>query len=81
MTTNANFLELVQCMRTAKNPQEMACTLVEQKMGSNPFFSNLLQLARGGRGNEIEAIARNALKEKGLDFDKEFNSFRKSMGL
>ena len=31
--------------------------------------------------SEIENIARNLCKERGVDFDKEFNSFRQNLGL
>ena len=45
------------------------------------MMNNLLQLAQNGKGVEIEQIARNIMKEKGLDFDKEFNSFKNNLGL
>lgn len=45
------------------------------------MFVNLLTLAQQGRGDEIEAIARNIFKEQGRDFDTEFNNFRKTLGL
>ena len=50
-------------------------------MGNNPIFSNLLALAKNNKGEEIENIARNLCKERGVDFDKEFNSFRQNLGL
>lgn len=81
MTTNMNPMQLMAMMRQSGNPQQFVCNLVEERMGGNPLFANLLALAKNGRGNEIEAIARNMMKEQGRDFDKEFNSFRKSLGL
>jgi hypothetical protein len=44
-------------------------------------MSNLLSLAKQGDGKSIENIAKNMMKEKGLDFDKEFNSFKNTLGL
>jgi len=38
-------------------------------------------LAQQGQIAEIEKIARNICKEKGVDFDQEFNNFRRNMGL
>ena len=42
---------------------------------------NLLNLARNGQTAEIEKIARNMCKERGVDFDQEFTKFRKSIGM
>ena len=50
-------------------------------MGSNPLFANLLNLAKSNKTAEIETVARNIFKEKGLDFDKEFNAFKQNFGL
>jgi hypothetical protein len=35
-----------------------------------------LDLAKNNRTAEIEKIARNLCAERGIDFDKEFNSFK-----
>ena len=48
---------------------------------NNPIISNILQLAEQNKTNEIETIARNLFKEKGLDFDKEFNSFKQQLSM
>lgn len=50
-------------------------------MGSTPMGENLLTLVKQGRTDEIERIARNAAAAQGLDFDKEFNAFKKKFGL
>lgn len=81
MTTNNNPMQLIQFLKKSKNPQQAVCNIMEQQMGDNPIFANLLNLAKNNQGQEIEAIARNLCKERGIDFDKEFNSFRKNLGL
>lgn len=81
MTTNMNPMQLIAMMRKSGNPQQFVQNIVQERMGSNPLFANLLSLAKDGRGNEIENIARNMMKERGLDFDKEFNSFKQTFGL
>ena len=56
------------------NPQE----LVMRAMGinnNNPMISNLVNMAKNGNAQGVEQFARNYLKEKGMDFDKEFSSF------
>ena len=52
-----------------------------QQQANTPLGANLLQLAQQGQTAEIEKIARNICKEKGVDFDQEFNNFRKNLGL
>jgi hypothetical protein len=42
---------------------------------------NLLNLARNGQTTEIEKIARNLCKERGMDFDQEFMKFRQMFGI
>jgi hypothetical protein len=42
---------------------------------------NLLNLARNGQTAEIEKIARNLCKERGMDFDQEFMKFRRTFGI
>ena len=81
MTTNANPMQILQFVKKSKNPQQVVYDIVEKQMGNNPIFSNLLALAKNNKGEEIENIARNLCKERGVDFDKEFNSFRQNLGL
>ena len=81
MTNNANPMQILQFVKKSKNPQQAVYNIVEKQMGNNPIFSNLLALAKNNKGEEIENIARNLCKERGVDFDKEFNSFRQNLGL
>lgn len=76
-----NMSQLMKLMQGSSNPEDFVYTLVSQRMGGNPFFMNLLALARSGQGNEIENIARNVMKEQGQDFDTEFNNFKQTFGL
>ena len=62
------------------NPQQMAMSMLQQQMGNNPMMQNLMQLAQRGDARSIEQVARNIVSERGLDFDKEFNSFKRMFG-
>lgn len=73
-----NPMQMAQMLQSSSSPKQMAINMIEQSAGQNPFFANLLSLAKCGRGNEIEVIARNIMREKGLDFDKEFGNFRRT---
>lgn len=73
---------LIQLIKTGNNPQQLMMTILEnQAKANNPLFSNLLTLAKENKTSEIEKIVRNMYAEKGLDYDKEFNSFKAKLGL
>ena len=63
------------------NPEQIMMNVLEQRMGGTPMGDNLISLARQGNTKEIEKIARNLASQRGMDFDKEFNAFRKQFGL
>ena len=48
--------------------------------GGNPQ-QMLLTLAQNNDGKGIEQIARNLCAQRGLDFDKEFATFKQQLGL
>ena len=62
-------------------PEQITLNIVESKMRGTPMGDNLIKLAYQGNGAEIERIARNLAAQQGIDFDKEFNAFRKQFGL
>jgi hypothetical protein len=55
--------------------------ILEGQMGSTPMGQNLLKMAKEGRTDEIERVARNAVAAQGRDFDAEFNAFKQSLGI
>ena len=75
-----NPMQLIQMIKNGGNPQQLALSMLEQNADSNPVINNLLNLAKEGKTSEIEDIVRNMFKEQGKDFDKEFNSFKQSLG-
>lgn len=42
----------------------------------NPMITNLITMAKKGDTKGVENFARNMFKERGRDFDKEFNEFK-----
>ena len=56
------------------NPKELVMKAMGMSSG-NPMISNLVNMAKQGNSQGVEQFARNYLKERGIDFDKEFNSF------
>lgn len=75
MPTNS-MMDFIQMMKKG-NPQEFVINALQQeKANGNPIAGNLIQMINSGDSRGIENIARNIAKEKGIDFDKEFNSFK-----
>lgn len=72
---------LIQMIKGGQNPQQLAMTILEQKASESPMYGNFKELVENNRGNEIEQIARTAFKNQGRDFDKEFNSFKRMLGI
>lgn len=48
---------------------------------SNPMARNAMQMAQKGDSKGIEQMARNLCKEKGIDADKAFESFKSQLGM
>lgn len=77
---NVDPTTLIQMIRSGQNPQQLLMSILSQD--KSPLNQNLLQLARQGNSQEIEKIVRNLYAQRGgTDFDKDFDAFRKSMGL
>ena len=81
MALQVNPIELIQMIKEGKNPQQLLMSILEGQASANPMGANLLKLAKENKTSEIEKIARNIAKEKGLDFDTEFNAFKQKFGL
>lgn len=72
--------QLVQMIRQGQNPQQLMLSILQQNLNT-PLGANLYKLAQNGNTAEIEKIARNMCRERGVDFDTEFNAFRNMIGL
>jgi hypothetical protein len=78
---NLTPADLISMIKSGTNPQQLLIKIMENGISNNnPLMANLLDLAKKNRGDEIERIARNLCKERGVDFDKEFNNFKKNLG-
>lgn len=76
-----NPLMLISMMKQGKNPQQLLMSILEGQANDNPVSSNLLDLVKQGRTADIETFARNYFAANGLDFDKEFSSFKATYGI
>ena len=57
------------------SPKELLLNFM-QRNDSNPMINNLIQMAKEGNTQQVENFARNAFKEQGRDFDREFAQFK-----
>ena len=71
-----DYMKLLQAIRNGANPQQLVMSVLEGQMASTPMGKNLLQLVKENKTSEIEKIARNICAQNGIDFDKEFASFK-----
>ena len=75
-----DYIKLLQAIRNGANPQQLVMGVLEGQMANTPMGKNLLQLIKENKTSEIEKIARNICEQNGIDFDKEFSSFKQSLG-
>ena len=72
---------ILNMKKSGQKPKQGVMNVVKDKMNQDPLGQNIMNLANDKKEKEIEMIARNICKEKGVDFDKEFNSFKRMLGL
>lgn len=80
MTQSMNPMQIITMIKNGQNPQQLVLSMLESQMGGTPMGNNLLQMAQNGQSDDIEKFARNLFESRGLNFDKEFNSFKSQMG-
>lgn len=76
-----DFLKIISAIKQGQNPQQLVMNILEGEMSNTPMGQNLLQLAKEQKTADIEKIARNLCAQRGMDFDKEFKSFKQRIGL
>ena len=70
-----NPIQMLKMMMGKSTPQQMVMNMMGN---NNPMVNNLMNMAKNGDNKGIENFARNICKEKGMDFDKEFQDFMKN---
>lgn len=71
-----NPMQILQnFMGKGGNPQDLVMRALNMAGNNNPMIGNLVNLAKQGNSQGVEQFARNFMKEKGMDFDQEFNKF------
>ena len=68
-----NPLNVIKGIMGNMNPKNIVMNIL--KNNTNPIFANLIEMANKGDTKGLEQFAKNVCKEKGIDFDKQFNEF------
>ena len=67
-------LNMIKGMMGNMNPKNIVMNML--KGNTNPIFANLIEMANKNDVKGLENFARNYMKDKGRDYDKEFNDFK-----
>lgn len=76
-----NPMQIIRAISQGQSPQEMVMQIIQERMGNTPLGQNLMNLARNNDTAGIEQVARNMAKQKGIDYDKEFQAFKNKLGM
>ena len=76
-----NVLQFVSLIKNNPNPQALVMNELQKRAQENPVLGNIATLVQNGATQGVETNVRNIAKERGIDFDKEFNSFKQMFKL
>ena len=74
-------MAIIKMIKDGQNPQQLLMSILEGQAANNPVSANLLDMVKDNRKADIEKFARNYFASNGMDFDAEFNAFKKTYGL
>lgn len=77
---NINPMQLIQIMRNGNPQQTIQSLMSNQQFMKNPMAKNFMDMAQKGDLSGIEKFGRNMAKERGIDFDSEFEKFKSQFG-
>lgn len=75
-----NFQQMIQFIEAGNSPEQFIMMMLQNGAKNNPVFANILQLAQNKNYKGVENVVKNLAKQRGIDFDKEFNNFRQTLG-
>ena len=81
ISPNREMVQFINMVKGNSNPQTFVTNMLKERAGQNPVLGNLANLVEAGKTGEVEQVVRNIAKERGIDFDTEFNSFKQMFKL
>jgi len=76
---NVNPMQLIQLIKSGKNPQQLVMGILQQQSQNNPILNNAMNLANNGNVSGLEMLARNLAVQRGIDFDKEIANLKNQL--
>ncbi len=76
---NVNPMQLIQLIKSGKNPQQLVMGILQQQSQNNPILNNAMNLANNGNVSGLEMLARNLAAQRGIDFDKEIANLKNQL--
>ena len=76
---NVNPMQLIQLIKSGKNPQQLVMGILQQQSQNNPILNNAMNLASNGNISGLEILARNLAAQRGIDFDKEMANLKNQL--
>lgn len=71
---NMDIMQMISLLK-GRNPQEMVMSMLKNQNMNDPMINELVKLAQKGDMNGVTKIAEDYFGKRGMDFNKEFNSF------
>lgn len=75
-----NILQLIGMMKNG-NFQQVLMSFMQQNAGNNPILNNVMGMVQKGDQQGVEQLARNLMKEKGINADQAIQSLRNQIGM
>lgn len=73
-----NMMNHMQMPKGIGNPRQIIQGIMENsQMMQNPMIRNVMGMAQKGDILGVENFGRNIAKERGIDFDSEFEKFKR----
>lgn len=69
-----NLAQIAQIMR-GRNPQEIVMNMIKSQQINDPTIKQLINFAQSGDTNSLVNLATSIFAQRGMDFNKEFQSF------
>lgn len=73
-------MQLMQFIQSCGNPQQAVLSILEEQAQENPRYGDIVSCAKSNDSRGVENAVRAYLAQQGVDFDKEFNAFKKNWG-
>ena len=72
-----NLMQIVQALRASQNPE----AVLRQMANQNPMVSQALKIIEGKNPQQINQIAANMARERGMDYNQFSQQIKQTLGL